>query len=107
MEACSHPKPLPSLGTYASSSPRVGCTPTLSLCNALGVPPFLQGMGHLPSFWAMLPLEPVPRACSEVWTLVPPERLRSHKTFVSHYSVSCLHSAVIRPLPARDSLSPL
>ena len=75
-----------------------GVHPTLSLCDALGMPAFLQGMGHLPSFGAMLPLEPVPYACSEVWTLVPPERLRSHKTFVSHYSVSCVHSTVLRPL---------
>lgn len=70
-------KPFPSLATYAPSSPRVGCThrkPVQCTGNA-----FPLGNGPSPSFWAMLPPWASPSSLSKVWTLVLPERLRSHK----------------------------
>lgn len=89
-------KPFPSLAAYAPSSPRVGCThlkPVQCIGNV-----FPLRNGPSPSFWAMLPPWASPSSLSKVWTLVLPERLRSHKTFVNHCSVSCLHSAVLWPL---------
>lgn len=51
METCSHPKPSLSLRRHLCSLlSSCGVHPTSGLCNALGMPPFLQGTGHLPSF---------------------------------------------------------